>query len=431
MNMTCERFRSNLDLYIDSELPVEERRAMEEHALSCEACAALLDQALTLATVCAEMNEGLLVPADARAAWRRAIHQEVEAKAVPRRQTRRGHHRGKAAEPRGAFSLTRALYVVAAVLILCVALGPMLSNLDVSDLLDDAKYGVSDVVTTRSYEEDYGSAAFSSVSSTSGAMGYSASIKTGSGSTFRLESDGEVSNSRLVSSDKSDSGIVVLRSATRKAKTKTFDDASAWLDDLLREYDAYFEQCRINGQAESKNRTLNATIRVPSASLDDFLVALDQVGTITMREELAEDITANYSDVSTRLSVLRSQLDQLNAMNEVADSVADLIEIHERATELMSDIESYESCLRSWDSRRNYSAVTLSLTETADVIETPETTLGERMRNAFNDSMEWLREFGQDLAVFGANLLPKLVVIIPTLIIVILLLKLAFRKKKK
>ena len=76
MTMNCERFRSMLDRYIDSELSEEERSAMEEHTLSCDDCAELLNQALTTATMCAELNEGLTVPLECQAGWRRAVREE-------------------------------------------------------------------------------------------------------------------------------------------------------------------------------------------------------------------------------------------------------------------------------------------------------------------------------------------------------------------
>ena len=46
---------------------------MEEHTLSCDDCAELLNQALTTATMCAELNEGLTVPLECQAGWRRAV----------------------------------------------------------------------------------------------------------------------------------------------------------------------------------------------------------------------------------------------------------------------------------------------------------------------------------------------------------------------
>ena len=155
------------------------------------------------------------------------------------------------------------------------------------------------------------------------------------------------------------------------------------------------------------------------------------MGTVTLREESAEDITANYTDVSTRLSVLRSQLDQLNAMNERAESVDDLIAIHERATELMEQIESYESTLRSWSSRASYSTVSLTVEEDVADGESATASLGERMKEAFSDSVKWLRTFGQNAAIFLAALTPRLAVWGPVAAIVIVVICLIFRRKKK
>ena len=252
---------------------------------------------------------------------------------------------------------------------------------------------------------------------------------------FLLESDGALDTGKAVgaSGESTQSGeIVVLRSALRHVVSKSFDSDLMWLEDLLREYNAYFEERTITGQAEECSRVLDASIRVPSASLDDFLTALDDMGTVTLREERAEDITADYTDVSTRLAVLRSQLDQLNAMNETAESVSDLIAIHERATELMAEIESYESTLRGWSSQQNYSTVSLTVEE--DVTggeDAPSASLGERMKEAFNASVEWLRTFGQNAAIFLAALAPRLAVWGPVAVIVIVIICLVFRRKKK
>ena len=260
--------------------------------------------------------------------------------------------------------------------------------------------------------------------------------RTASGkAAFLLESDGALDTGKAVgaSGESTQSGeIVVLRSALRHVVSKSFDSDLMWLEDLLREYSAYFEERTITGQAEEYSRVLDASIRVPSASLDDFLTALDDMGTVTLREERAEDITADYTDVSTRLAVLRSQLDQLNAMNETAESVSDLIAIHERATELMAEIESYESTLRGWSSQQNYSTVSLTVEE--DVTggeDAPSASLGERMKEAFNASVEWLRTFGQNAAIFLAALAPRLAVWGPVAVIVIVIICLVFRRKKK
>lgn len=406
MTMNCERFRSMLDRYIDSELSEEERSAMEEHTLSCDECAELLNQALTTATMCAELNEGLTVPLECQADWRRAVREEAaQAKKTPKWLVWR-----------------RALSVAAAAVALFFAIGGALNpnglTLNASLMNSADQYN-----ETAGYER--------------GSMTEAAGMaRTASGkAAFLLESDGALDTGKAVgtSGESAQSGdVVVLRSALRHVVSKSFDSDLMWLEDLLREYNAYFEERTVTGQAEEYNRVLDASIRVPSASLDDFLTALDDMGTVTLREERAEDITADYTDVSTRLSVLRSQLDQLNAMNETAESVSDLIAIHERATELMAEIESYESTLRGWSSQQSYSTVSLTVEE--DVTggeDAPSTSLGERMKEAFNASVEWLKTFGQNAAIFLAALAPRLAVWGPVAVIVIVIICLIFRRKKK
>ena len=406
MTMNCERFRSMLDRYIDSELSEEERSAMEEHTLSCDDCAELLNQALTTATMCAELNEGLTVPLECQAGWRRAVREEAaQAKKTPKWLVWR-----------------RALSVAAAAVALFFAVGGALNPNGLT--LKAALMNSADQYNeTAGYEGDY--------LSEGAGMARTASGKAA----FLLESDGALDTGKAVgvSGESAQSGeIVVLRSALRHVVSKSFDSDLMWLEDLLREYNAYFEERTVTGQAEEYSRVLDASIRVPSASLDDFLTALDDMGTVTLREERAEDITADYTDVSTRLAVLRSQLDQLNAMNETAESVSDLIAIHERATELMAEIESYESTLRGWSSQQNYSTVSLTVEE--DVTggeDAPSASLGERMKEAFNASVEWLRTFGQNAAIFLAALAPRLAVWGPVAVIVIVIICLVFRRKKK
>ena len=406
MTMNCERFRSMLDRYIDSELSEEERSAMEEHTLSCDDCADLLNQALTTATMCAELNEGLTVPLECQAGWRRAVREEAaQAKKTPKWLVWR-----------------RALSVAAAAAALFFAIGGAL-NPDSLTLKASLMNSADQYNETAGYEGDY--------LSEGAGMARTASGKAA----FLLESDGALDTGKAVgtSGESAQSGdVVVLRSALRHVVSKSFDSDLMWLEDLLREYNAYFEERTVTGQAEDYNRVLSASIRVPSASLDDFLTALDDMGTVTLREERAEDITADYTDVSTRLSVLRSQLDQLNAMNETAESVSDLIAIHERATDLMAEIESYESTLRGWSSQQSYSTVSLTVEE--DVTggeDAPSTSLGERMKEAFNASVEWLKTFGQNAAIFLAALAPRLAVWGPVAVIVIVIICLIFRRKKK
>lgn len=408
MMMNCERFKSMLDSYIDCELSEEEKNAMEEHTLCCDNCAELLSQALTASALCAELNEGLTVPLECQTAWRRAVRKEAA-------HTRRGTR---------LTVLRRTLSAMAAALVLMLAVGSALNF----DSLSMPAARMSEAAT---YTSDTAEGMTPALTRESGET---RAADTHSG--FRLVSDGSLDedNDLSVSSTAENiaaNGVIVLRSAIRRTISDSFDNDLLWLDDLISEYGAYFESRTVTGQAEDGSRILDAVIRVPSESLDDFLTVLDDLGTIVLREENAEDITADYTDVSTRLSLLRSQLEQLEAMNETAESVSDLIAIHERATELMAEIESYESTLRAWSSQRSYSSVTLCVEEKLKLAEIDDQTLTERMKEAFFDSVDWLKSFAQNSVVLLAALAPRLIVWVPVAALLIVLIALIFRRKKK
>ncbi len=420
MNMNCTTFRANLDAYIDSELDRKTRRAMEEHAAACPECGVLLNQAMQAVTLCAELNEGLTVPLECQAAWRRAVRAEADEKAERKSQAR-SQRRAR----RNVW--VRSLAGLAAALVLFFAVGTTLDmdDFELPSSRDSGRYDSAPSENYGAYEESAAGMSASYMATPAGASNAAGDVL--------LESDGSTgTQTTAATAQKSASDVVVLRSAARSITTKEFETDALFVNDLVSEYGAYFESRRVTGNAEDASRMLKATVRVPSESLDNFLTALDVVGTIIVREEYAEDITSDYNDVAARLEVLRSQLQQLNEMNAKAKSVSDLIEINERANEVTAEIEAYESRIRDWNSRRSYSSVSLTLTELGeDAPEPVQKSLSERMKEAFDDSIQWLKDFGQSAAVFGAALLPRLAVWLPAAIIVIVLLRVAFGRKKK
>jgi len=405
MEISCKIFRSHLDDYIDGELPMDIRIAMEKHAEACEGCAALLEQAIGLSGLCAALNDDLSVPLECQAAWRKAIRAEKK--------------------PFYRSGWVRTAGMAAAALVLCATVLGTVQMINERDYYDDWA-GKEAVYSYSSYNEEADSYAVPMSVSGQSAM------TTGTNG-FRLESDGAVADTlQNQSGEQGSASVVVLRSAEREMRSRDFDNDLLWLQDLLSEYNAYYEERQISGQADDANRRLNAVIRVPSESLDAFLEALDQLGEMVTSAEYAEDVSDSYNDIASRLSALRSQLDQLNAMNKSAESVSDLIEISSRVADVMGDIEYYEGMIRSWDSRASYSTVTLTLREYAVAPAEKTATLGERMSAAFDDSVVWLGEVGQGLVVGAAMLLPRLVVWVPAIALIVLLVKaLFFRRKQK
>ena len=83
--MNCESFTDLLDRHIDGELDPTQERELLDHAAACGECAHRLRDAELLRQVLAGMNDDVVVPLEAQAAWRRAVRNEDKRKKVRRR----------------------------------------------------------------------------------------------------------------------------------------------------------------------------------------------------------------------------------------------------------------------------------------------------------------------------------------------------------
>ena len=95
---TYEQFLLKIDAYIDGELSNDELNEMREHAENCEACRMEMEKADLLRDTLNGIDDDIVVPLEAQAAWRKAVRAEAKQKNVRK--------------------WTRGLYVVAAALVL-------------------------------------------------------------------------------------------------------------------------------------------------------------------------------------------------------------------------------------------------------------------------------------------------------------------------
>ena len=409
MAMNCEAFRENIDAYIDGGLESAARLEMERHAEKCAPCMKLLTEARELAELLAEMSE-VDVPLQAQAGWRRAVRAEAKKKPY-------------AAWMRSIASVAAALVVLAA-----GTMG-MRMNVDVPVLnesltaSDEPMLLMADMTAYRpGGDQDEEKEARAGVLP----VGY---VTSG------LQSDGSVGNTRSAETEKLAAGQiqpVVLRSAERTIESENYDSDVQWLNDLVFEYGAYFEEREeITGEAGGIGRTAKAVVRVPSERLDDFLMEMDQLGRTVRRSEAAEDVTGRYMDTQSRLDALKMQKEKLTEMLAESTNVEELIAIDDKMTEVIAAMESLEGDLRRWESEQSYSKVILTLCEVFEEKEEAAVPVGLRMKQGFDESLVWLKEFGQDMLVMLATYGPRLIILIPVLALVLAAVCLIRGKKRK
>ncbi len=407
---TCRWFESNLNGYLDGELDREARERMNEHARLCPECGQKLETMTRLLTMCAELDEGLVIPPEVKAAWRRAVRREVP-------QRGRAHRVGAWTRSMGWIAAALTFLVVSTALF-STDPGTVLTAPQSARFADAPGVGVSRSSPLPGDFDEYGQA---------------------DSDTITLKPDGpleELLGQTTVAGSGIQSSLVILRTATRNIETTAYDTDSQSIDNLVDEYEGYYESDTQSGQpleAGSSGRDRHMDVRVPSAQLDEFLTGLDVIGASVYKNQIAQDISSQYYDTAVRLDALKLQRDQINKLIESATDLTAVVDLSDKFYELQAQIDSLEGRIRGWDNQADYAQVSVRLREVAvrDQVHSAGDSLIDRIRAGFYDSLNWLIGFLQDMAVTLAALAPILVVVLPVVVLIVVIVKVARRRRRR
>ena len=230
-------------------------------------------------------------------------------------------------------------------------------------------------------------------------------------------------------------GRKVIFSSSFSINTKNFTESCAKLDALIAKFGGYVESSRVYSGDESKYRTRSAnyTIRIPAKNYFDMISETSSVGTVVDRSDNNRDITDEYFDIEARLSTLKTKQDRLLALLSEAKYIDDIISLNNALEETMYQIENLTGTLKKYDSLISYSTVTVSITEVAEIVETPpvNATFGERISSALNASWKGVVAFFENAVIVIVASLPVLLPIGAVALIVIIIVAAVKHGKKK
>ena len=214
-------------------------------------------------------------------------------------------------------------------------------------------------------------------------------------------------------------GTAAARSSTDSAKliytanltleSKDYDAARTALDEALAQAGGWLEaSSEYTRQADS--RSVSLTCRVPQANYQSFLDAVAQAGNVTYKTQQAEDITAQYLDVSARLDTLKAQRTRLQELQAQAKDLSDLLEIESTLTDVQSQIESWQSQLNWYSDQVQQCTVYVDLNE-VQTYSPPSEGFGSRIASAFAEGWQNFVQGAQRLAVSLAGAWPAVVLL--------------------
>ena len=186
-------------------------------------------------------------------------------------------------------------------------------------------------------------------------------------------------------------------------ETEDLDTLLEQLDTRIRECEGYVEDQNLhNGSnyASHRYRSANLTVRIPARQVEQFTGSISGFANVTSHNLSREDITLQYTATSNRVTALETEEARLLELLAEAETMADLLEIEARLTDVRYELENFASQLRLYDNQVDYATVYLYINEVQEYTPVEEPTFLERIKNTFSDALEGLGDGIVNLAVF-------------------------------
>ena len=232
-------------------------------------------------------------------------------------------------------------------------------------------------------------------------------------------------------------GRKIIKNGNLTIQTREFDEFMTELERSILAVGGYVEASSINGNSYNKNRMRSAdiTARIPAENLDAFCDQVSDLGNVTYKNLYTRDVTLTYVDLESHVKALRTEQQTLMDLLEKAESVEDIITIQSRLSDVLYEIESYESTLRTFDDQIAYSSVYLSIQEVQRETTVEKESAAQEIARRFRENWEDVKE---GFARFGINFVSDLPVILVwvvflgiILLIVVLIIKGSPKRKAK
>ncbi len=220
-------------------------------------------------------------------------------------------------------------------------------------------------------------------------------------------SDADVSTPSVM-----DTSRKLITTANLSVETKEFDKMVSDIENYVNSNGGYLESINLyNGSRYNGNvveRHASLTVRIPADKLDSFLTEVGNAGNITDRSQSVEDITLSYVDMKAHKETLQGEEERLLELLKNSERIEDMIVLEDKLADVRYQIESMESQLRTFDNKVNFSTVYMNVDEVVDYtpVVYEEPTLSERMKEGFTDTLDDIKEWCEDFAVwFVSNII--------------------------
>lgn len=225
----------------------------------------------------------------------------------------------------------------------------------------------------------------------------------------------------------------IIETIRYSVETKNFDDLVSTLESQALSVGGYIESSDVYGNSEDDDDSRSATyvFRIPSDKVDDFTNYVSDNSNVTNKSVTTEDVTLKYVDIESRIKALKAEKESLEELLKSAQTTSEIIEIRDMLTEVIYEIESYESQLRTLDSQIDYTSITVNIDEVEHTSVVNEQTTFERIATNLAENFRGVWNFIVEFFVFIVSAIPYILLIGINAAIVIVIIKVSINKRRK
>ncbi len=254
----------------------------------------------------------------------------------------------------------------------------------------------------------------------SGSMPSAPDIAVGTDKTGNIEVSESSANNRKI-----------IETVSYYSQTKDFDSFVSSLQKKILSAGGYIESSTLYGKEYNSSDSRRAIIkaRIPQKESADFSSYIENNSNVTRKEISTDDITLKYVDVQSRISALESEKTSLESMLDKADSIDSLLKIKSQLTDVIYQLDSYKSQLRTYDNLVDYTTVNITVSEVRRFSDTENTGVWQQIGENLSENFASVGTFIVNAFIFIVSALPYILLVsVPGIIVIIIIFA---RKKKK
>ena len=231
---------------------------------------------------------------------------------------------------------------------------------------------------------------------------------------FYEDSMGSVESTSKPGSSNSNSGNVadnrkIIEEYEMTIETKEFDNLLPLIKEKAKELGGYIESSSTDNNRYS--RYAYFTIRIPQGSSEKFNGFISENSNVIYSETKTTDVTLTYVDIQSRIASYQAEKAKLEELMDKATNLSDVLQIQNRLTDVIYQIESYESKLRTYDNLIDFTTVDLTIREVEKETVIEEMTVWEEIKHNLANGFEDVGEFLKNAFIWVISSIPYFLLI--------------------